>query len=162
MTATETYKQVQDDFSKILNALLRVKTIDEIHIERRAPGYKYNQTKAMHEYWIALSKYSVSANLSLLAFAINGKQQILPSSLESRQDIIKYCEIFEQRRDEIVNIFNRIIDNPDFLFIGYAEPITMEQYLQNIISDIHDEALNLEYNYNQYKSLNVLHEVNAF
>lgn len=153
MTAIETFEQLLSDFDKTLTALLNVKSIDEIHADRRMPGYIYNQDKSLHEYWIALGQYSVSSNLSLLGFVINAGEQLLPSSLNSKQDIADYCAAFKNNRDKVIAAFELVIDKPNMLFIGYTNSITMEQYLQDIVSHINDEALNLEYNYKKIKPL---------
>lgn len=153
MTANETFEQLISDFGKTLTALMNVRTIDSIHDERRLPGYVYNQDKSLHEYWIALGQYSVSSNLSVLAFVINGREQVLPTSLNSKKDILDYITVFKNSKDKVVAAFDSVIGKPNMVFIGYANPITMEQYLQKIVSDINDEALNLEYNYNKLKSL---------
>lgn len=153
MTGVETFEQLILDFDRILKALMNVRFIDNIHDERRLAGYVYNQDKSMHEYWIALGQYSVSSNLSVLAFVINGREQVLPTSLKSKQDILDYCTAFKYSKDKVIASFDSIIGKPNMVFIGYENPITMEQYLQKIVSDINDEALNLEYNYNKLKSL---------
>lgn len=152
MTAIETFEQLLSDFDKTLTALLNVRSIDEIHAERRIPGYVYNQDKNLHEYWIALGQYSVSSNLSVLGFVINAGEQLLPTALNSKQDIADYCAAFKNNRDKVIAAFELVIGKPNMLFIGYANPITMEQYLQDIVSHINDEALNLEYNYKKIKT----------
>jgi hypothetical protein len=152
MTARETFKQLTSDFDKTLKALASVRTINDIHEARRLPGYIYNQEKSIHEYWIALGQYSFSSNLSVLAFIINVNKQVLPTVLKSKQDILDYCTAFKDNNSEVISAFDSIIGKPNMLFIGYENPITMEQYLQKIVSDINEEALNLEYNYNKFKS----------
>jgi hypothetical protein len=154
MTATETYNLLTTDIDKTLTAILGVRTIDGIHFERTRPGYVYEQDKSMHEYWIALGQYSFSGNLSTLAFVINGgSEQLLSTRLNSRQDLIDYYKFFKSNKDKVIASFDAIIGKPNIVFIGYAVPITMEQYLGQLVSYIHDEALNLEYNYNQIKKL---------
>lgn len=152
MTAIETFEQLLPDFEKILTALQNVRSIDEIHAEKRMPGYVYNQDKSLHEYWIALGQYSVSSNLSVLGFVINAGEQFLPTTLNSKQNIADYCAAFKNNRDKVIAAFDAVIGKPNRLFIGYANPITMEQYLQNIVSHINEEALNLEYNYKKLKT----------
>ncbi|MCK9401909.1 MAG: hypothetical protein M0Q26_00780 [Chitinophagaceae bacterium] len=151
MTAIETFDQLHSDFDKTLIALLNVRSINEIQTERKMPGYVYNQDKGIHEYWIALGQYSVSSNLSFLGFVINAGVQLLPTTLNSKQDIADYCSAFTKNKDKVIVTFESVIGKPNILFIGYTNPITMEEYLQNIVSDIHDEALNLEYNYKKIK-----------
>ncbi len=153
MTATETFEQLDADFEKTLIALLGVKSIDAIHYERRLPGYVYHQDKALHEYWIALGQYSVSSNLSLLAFVINAKEPIVSVVLKSKQDIVNYCNEFKRNSAKVIEAFDFVIGKPNMVFIGYSNPITMEEYLQKIVSKIHSEALNLEYNYKQFKMI---------
>lgn len=152
MTAAVTFEQLTSDFEKTLTALQNVRTIDNIHEERRLPGYVYNQDKSLHEYWIALGQYSVSSNLSVLGFVINGSENILPTTLNSKQDIADYCNAFKNNKDKVIAAFDSVIGKPNMVFIGYEKPITMEQYLQNIVSEINDEAHNLEYNYKKFKS----------
>jgi hypothetical protein len=147
MTATETFEQLTSDFEKTLTALLNVRTIDEIHFERKMPGYVYNQDKGLHEYWIALGQYSVSSNLSVLNFVINATEQLMPASLKSKEEIADYFSEFKNNRDKIIAAFDSVIGKPNMIFLGYANPITMEEYLQQIVSNINDEAINLEYNY---------------
>ena len=153
MTAEETFQELKIALNKTLTALLNVRTIDRIHEERRLPGYIYNQDKSLHEYWIALGQYSVSSNLSVLGFVINARETILPTNLKSKLDIADYCTVFENNKDEVIEAFDLVIGKPNIVFIGYENPITMEQYLQNVVSEINDEALNLEYNYKKFKSL---------
>lgn len=152
MTAKETFEQLSSDFDKTLTALLNVKAIDEIHTERRLPGYVYKQDKGIREYWIALSQYSVSSNLSVLTFVVNATEEILPTFLNSKDDIANYCAFFKKNREKVIAAFEAVIGKPNMVFIGYADPITMEQYLQDIVTSIHEEALNLEYNYKELKS----------
>mgnify|MGYP006910068178 FL=1 len=153
MTAKETFEQLSSDFDKTLTAILNVRSIDEIHLERRKPGYVYNQDKSLHEYWIALSQYSVSSNLSVLGFVVNASERLLPTTLSSKQDIVNYCTAFKNNRDKVIAAFDFVIGKPNMVFIGYSTPITMEQYLQDIVSDISNEALNLEYNYKKINAL---------
>ena len=153
MTAEETFQELKMALNKTLTALLNVRTIDRIHEERRLPGYIYNQDKSLHEYWIALGQYSVSSNLSVLGFVINAREPILPTNLKSKQDIADYCTTFENNKDKVIEAFDLVIGKPNMVFIGYENPITMEQYLQNVVSEINNEALNLEYNYKKFKSL---------
>lgn len=153
MTSEEIFEQLNSDFDKTLGALLNVRSIDEIQSDRKSPGYIYNHDRGLHEYWIALGQYSFSSNLSLLAFVINSREQILPTKLNSRQDIADYCAAFKNNRNKVIASFDLVIGKPNILFIGYANPITMEQYLQDIVSDITSESLNLEYNYKILKSI---------
>ena len=153
MTAAETFEQLILDFENTLTALMNVRTIDNIQDERRMQGYVYNQDKSLHEYWIALGQYSVSSNLSVLAFVINGREQVLPTSLKSKQDIVDYYTAFKNNKDKVISAFDSVIGKPNMVFIGYESPITMEKYLQKIVLNINNEALNLEYNYNKLKSV---------
>lgn len=153
MTAAETFQEIKIALNRTLTALLNVRTIDRIHEERRLPGYVYSQDKSLHEYWIALGQYSVSSNLSVLGFVINGRETIVPTILKSKQDIADYCTAFDNNKDKIIAAFDLIIGKPNMVFIGYENPIAMEQYLQNVVSEINNEALNLEYNYKKFKSL---------
>jgi chorismate mutase len=153
MTSIETFEQLLSNFDKTLTALLNVRSIDEIYTERRMSGHVYTRDINCHEFWIALGRYSVSSNLSLLGFIINDREELLPTKLNSRQDIADYCAAFKNNRDKVIAAFDSIIGKPNILFIGYANPITMEQYLQDIVTDIIDEAQNLEYNYKILKTL---------
>ena len=121
------------------------------------PGYVYNQDGHLHEYWIALGQYSFSANLSQLAFVINDRQlllpDILPKSFQSRQDLVNFSQMFKRNRGNAIASFDNIIDNPNRQFIFYAESIPMEQFLEKVVLHIHEDALNLEYNYNELKKL---------
>lgn len=152
MTAIETFEQLLSDFDKTLTALLNVRSIDEIHAERKVPGYVYNQDLHLHEYWIALGKYSVCSNLSVLGFIVNAREQLVPTTLNSKQDIANYFDSFRKSRDRVIAAFDLVIGKPNMQFIGYANPITMEKYLQDIVSDINEDALNLEYNYKKLKT----------
>jgi hypothetical protein len=152
MTAIETFEQLLSDLDMTLTALLNVRSIDKIHAERRMQGYVYNQDKSLHEYWIALGQYSVSSNLSILGFVINAREQLLPATLNSKQDIADYCVAFKNNRDKVIAAFDLVIGKPNMQFIGYTNPITMEQYLERIVSHINHEALNLDYNYKKLKT----------
>src|SRR5258705_13949481 len=100
MTVTETYNLLSTNIDKTLTEILGVKTIDRIHFERTRPAYVYEQDKAMHEYWIALGQYSFSGNLSTLAFVINGREQLLSTSLQSRKDLVDYYKTFKTNKDK--------------------------------------------------------------
>lgn len=151
MTAPETFSQLNADFEKTIAALLNVRTIKEIQAARQLPGNKYDPEKHMREYWIALGQYSVSATLSYLAYITNTTEQIIPTVMHTKQDIQEYYKQFVVNKEKVIEAFNRIIGKSNQIFVGYAEPITMEEYLQKIVSDIHNEALNIDYNYQQLK-----------
>jgi hypothetical protein len=151
MTALETFNQLNADFEKTIAALLNVRTIKEIQAARQLPGYKYEPEKHMREYWIALGQYSVSANFSYLSYIVNATEHIVPAIMHTIEDIQEYCKQFSTNKEKVIAAFERIIGKPNQVFIGYAKPITMEEYLQNIVSNIHTEALNLDYNYQQLK-----------
>lgn len=152
MNAIDTYNQLSKDLSKLISILKSVRTIEEIHIERHILGYKYNSDKDMHEYWIALSIYSVSNSLSYLAYVINAIEEIVPIKTTSKAEIEGYVESFIKNETKVLTVLESIIDKPNQIFIGYSEPITMEEYLEKIVIDIHDEANNLDWNYKKLQS----------
>lgn len=151
MTAPETFNQLNDDFEKTIAALLNVRTVKEIQDARQLPGYKYEPEKHMREYWIALGQYSVSANFSYLSYIVNATEYIVPVTMNTKEDIQEYCKQFVINKEKVIAAFERIIGKPNQIFIGYDKPITMEKHLQNIVSNIHAEALNIDYNYQQLK-----------
>ncbi len=132
---------------------MNVRTTAEFQEERQLPGYVYEQEKHLHEYWIALGQYSFSVDLSQLAFVINYREQVLPINIQTRQELSNYVRLFRDNEEKVISAFDRVIGKPNQIFIGYTEPITMEQYLQRVVSSIHEEALNLDYNYQKFKSL---------
>jgi hypothetical protein len=151
MTSTETFEQLISDFDKTITALLFARTANRIRNERDLAGYIYNDDKNLREFWIAISQYSVVSNLSSLMFIINQKEEILPSSLKSKQDIIDYFVTFKNNKDKVIAVFDTMIGKPNIIFIGYEKPIAMEQYLQIIVDDINAEAQNLEFHYKELK-----------
>lgn len=153
MTAHQIFQQLNSDIEKSLTAILNVRTIDEIHISRKIPGYVYDQEKSTREYWIALGKYTFSADLSVLSYIINGYKVIVPERCESRDDLVSFYAAFKSNKDEVIAAFDKIIDKPNMVFIGYPKPITMEQYLNKVVGNIHEEALNLDYNYKKLLEL---------
>lgn len=154
MNATDTFEQLSEDLSKSLAALLNVKTIEEQNAEGLLSGFKYNQEKHMLEYWISLGKYSVSMDLIHLAFVINGKEQIVPTNINSRDDINNYILTFLKNKEKVISAFNAVINKPNQIFIGYSQPITMEEFLQKVVSDIHNESINLDSCYHKLQQLN--------
>src|SRR5215204_3032341 len=152
MTATEAFNQLKTDIDKTLTAIFNVRTTEEMRSDRNLPGYIYNQEKHLHEYWIALGEYSFTGNLVRLAFIINDRQlllpDLLPNSLQSRKDTFNFFQLFKSNKSNVVASLDRIIGKPNVQLRTYAEPIPMEEFLKTVVSDIHDEALNLEYNYN--------------
>lgn len=157
MTAAETFNLLSTDIDKTITALLAVRTTEDMRRDSQLPGYVYNQGGHLHEYWIALGQYSFSANLSQLAFVVNDRQlllpDILPKNFQSRPDLVHFIQMFKRNKGNIIASFDNIIDKPNKQFIFYAEPISMGHFLEKVVSQIHEDALNLEYNYNELKRL---------
>ena len=81
------------------------------------------------------------------------REDLLPKSFQSRQDLVNFIQMFKRNRGNVIASFDNIIDNPNRQFIFYAESIPMEQFLEKVVLHIHEDALNLEYNYNELKKL---------
>jgi hypothetical protein len=154
MTALETFNQLSTDISRTLNSLLKVRAVAEIQNSRKVSGYIYNPDKHTREYWIALGQYSFSADLLRLAFIVNDRgfllPDLLPTFLQTKQDLVNYYQTFISHRGDVIASFSKIIGNSNRLFSVYMDDtITMEQQLERVVLDIHNESLNLEFNYKQ-------------
>jgi len=153
MTATETFIQLREDILKAITAIGGVQTFEQMRNERLQPNYQYNQEKHMREYWIALGQFSISSELGYLTSVVNASEATLPKLFESRQDLKTFYAEFVDNEEKIIASFDSIIGHPNRLFIGYNEPITMEQFLNKIVDNIHTDAINLDYNYQEFLKL---------
>jgi hypothetical protein len=153
VNATEVYDELKEDIGKAVTAIISVRPHE--HRQGHPYGdYMDNQQKYIHEHWISLGLLSFSGQLEQLAFAVNGRvEPILPTGLRTRQDLVNFQNTFTEQKDNVIASFERVIGNPNLIFLGYPEPITMEEFLQKVFDGINDEANNLDYNLKEFQRL---------
>jgi hypothetical protein len=152
MNATETYDQLVTDIGRSLTLISSVRTIPEIQGLRKLPGYVYNPDVHLHEFWIAISQYSVAGDLYRLALLLNDRGLLLPSLFPnlygSELDGPKLFSQLKRNKGNIIAHLHKVIGNPNM--ISPFSEIPIEDTLNHILVSIHNESMNLKFNYEQF------------